>query len=244
MRRLYSLTVPALITVVALDAIPTLPSVGPTLPMSGGLVAREDGTVFFADSHHRMVWRLDIDGRLSAELTAVEARGLELDAGGDVMVRGDGRSVVTRAPSGDLLVAHGSSLLRVSADGTTSLVAPGEPLLTPRPSLMRRLIGGAPGHLTGIAVDADGSIYVGNASRGVIVRIDPLGRARVVERCESGWAIAGLAVVQGTIFVLENGYGARVRRVGAAEGEGIASWVRPARSARASMSDPAGRTLL
>jgi hypothetical protein len=228
--RLYSLAIPALVTAVSIDAIPTFPSVAMSAPVVNGIVASDDGTLYFADGFHRTVWRLGRDGRLTAERTAVDARSLEVDAAGAVHVRTSARRVAA-SRNGDLVVATGSSLVRVSADGVPVLVAPGEPLLTPRQQWMRRLTGGAP-HLTGVAIDAHGAIYVANASRGIIVRIGVDGRASVVDRSDNGWAPVGLAAARGHVFVLENGYGARVRRLGGGIA-GIASWIRPARGARA-----------
>lgn len=231
MRHLYSIAIPALVTAVSLDALPTVPSLMLNRPVVNGIVAVDDGTLFFADGFQRTVWRLTRDGRLSAELTSVDAGALEVDAAGAVRVRASALRVTARAPGGELIVATGSSVLRVGPEGNPTVLAPGDPLLAPRPSLMRRLGGGGP-HLTGVAVDAHGTVYVANASRGIIVRITVDGRTGVVERSESGWSAAGLAAANGEVYVLENGYGVRVRKLGSTGAVGAASWVRPGRTAR------------
>jgi hypothetical protein len=242
MRILHSIVLPALLTIVTLGALPTVPSVQLARPMANAMVALDDGTLVFADGFRRVLWRLAPDGTLAPPAAAVDPRYLELDAAGTVHSRSGIGAVMTSTPSGDMLAVHGSTVLRVAADGSTSIVAADEPLLTPRRSVFSRLFGSPRAHLTGIAAGAHGEVYVANTSRGTVVRLDREGGATVADRCEPGWAPVGLASVNGQVFILENGYGARVRRLGDAGRNSIASWVRPPRTSRA--TDTGARVVL
>jgi sugar lactone lactonase YvrE len=120
---------------------------------------------------------------------------------------------MTRAADGALLVTSGSTVRRVAPDGSVTTLSAGERLLRPRHSLLTRLVGEVPGHLTGIAEAANGEIYVANPGRGAVVRIDAEGRADDIVTTGGGWSPTGVATAAGYIYVLEYGPGVRVRRI-------------------------------
>ena len=75
--RLYSLAVPLLVASAA--AIPAIPTLGPPGPPPTGIVATDDGTVFFVDSFNETVWRLQPGGSLDAYVIGRNGRTLCLD---------------------------------------------------------------------------------------------------------------------------------------------------------------------
>lgn len=79
MNRLYSLTVPLLIA--ASGAIPTIPTIGGAGPLTSGIVALDNGTVFFVDSFSQIVWRLQ-GTSLEPFVAGRNGRALCMDADG------------------------------------------------------------------------------------------------------------------------------------------------------------------
>ena len=83
MNRLYSLTAPLLIAAAgAIPAIPTIPTLGGPGPLTSGIVALDDGTVFFVDSFSHTVWRLQPGTSLDPFVTGRNGRSLCMDADG------------------------------------------------------------------------------------------------------------------------------------------------------------------
>ncbi|HEX6307171.1 MAG TPA: hypothetical protein VFZ69_03225 [Longimicrobiales bacterium] len=81
MNRLYALTLPL---IAATGAIPTIPTLRPPGPPTNGIVATAQGTVFFVDSFHRTVWRLDPGRELSAFVSGFNGRALQVDEDGNL----------------------------------------------------------------------------------------------------------------------------------------------------------------
>jgi sugar lactone lactonase YvrE len=129
---------------------------------------------------------------------------------------------MARTRTGALIVTSGSTVSRIAADGTISMIADGGRLLAPRRRLLARLFGAPPPHLTGVAVADNGDIYIVNAARGAVVRVDRDGRMQDVPASERGWHASGVAAARGAVYVLEYGAGVRVRRLDAGSGRVIA----------------------
>jgi hypothetical protein len=81
MNRLYSIAVPLL---VASALIPTIPTLRPPGPPTSGIVATTAGTIYFVDSFHHTVWRLDEGRPLTAFVTGRNGRALSVDEDGYV----------------------------------------------------------------------------------------------------------------------------------------------------------------
>lgn len=228
MNRLNSFAVPALVAGVAIGAIPTLPAFPGAVPAINGIVVADGGAIYFSDAFNRAVWRL-LPGRKPSFFAATgTARPLQIDAANAVYeVAGVMRGSVARSPDGELLVAHGSVVSRVGGDGRVSTIVADEPLLVGRTSVIHRVLRWPERHLTGITVTESGDIFVANAAHRSIVHIAAGGRARLFMTCEHGWTPAGLASMNGDVYVLEHGRGARVRRIGLDGASTVVAWVGP-----------------
>ena len=130
---------------------------------------------------------------------------------------------ITRTADGGLLITSGGTIRRIGSNGHVTTVSHGEKLLRPRNSLLARLLGQHErAHLTSIAVGQNGDIYVTNAARDAVIRIDAHGRAHEIARSDHGWTPTGVVAARGYVYVLEYGNGVRVRRIGT---DGIATLV-------------------
>lgn len=89
MNLLYSIAAPlvlassgsasAIPAVPTLSTIPTIPTLGSPGPLANGIVALDDGTVFFVDSFNRTVWRLQAGATLDPFVTGRNGRSLYAD---------------------------------------------------------------------------------------------------------------------------------------------------------------------
>jgi hypothetical protein len=106
MQPLYSVTVPAFMLVLALETVPTLPLFTPHTPSASGIVAGDDGSVYFVDAFHNTVWRVAPGGGASAFVTGLSGRSLRIDGAGNIYgthQESSGTLVLWRAdPAGDI----------------------------------------------------------------------------------------------------------------------------------------------
>jgi hypothetical protein len=144
---------------------------------------------------------------------------------------------MTRSEDGAVYVTSGPTIRRIAQNGSVTTMAKNEKLLKARTSLLSRLFGDVNAHLTGIAVDCDGTMYVTNTARNAVVRIEASGKATEVVTTDNGWTPTGVAIVERALYVLEYGPGVRVRRI---DRDGDASIVALVRSNRAVASHPLG----
>jgi sugar lactone lactonase YvrE len=258
MLRLYGLSLPTLV-LVAGAAVPTLPTVAPLAP-SSGIVADDGGTIYFADVYTSTVWRataygvtahvtgrrtrslqIDADGNIYGVHADPRGRlrSWRADAGGTVVELGGAPAIDPRAAAigaatpahdGGTIISKRSTILKIEVDGRLTTVAADQPLLRNRQSLLSRLFGEPEPHLTGLAVDSNGTVYAANAARATVLRIDGGGRVVEVHASESGWRATGVAVHDGAVYVLEYGTGVRVQRIAP---DGTRSIIAAVRSARA-----------
>lgn len=82
MTRIYSMALPLIIA--SGGAIPIIPTLLPPGPPTSGIVATGDGTIYFVDSYHRTVWRLNEGRPLVAFVTGRNGRALSVDDDGNV----------------------------------------------------------------------------------------------------------------------------------------------------------------
>jgi sugar lactone lactonase YvrE len=123
--RLFNLALSAIFAAGA--AIPTSPAPKPAGPPTSGIVTAENGTVYFMDSFHRTVWRVQPGGRVTAFVTGRNGKSLQIDADGNIygtheegrgcviLWRADPAGIVTDVTRTDLPEQHGHAF--VLADG-------------------------------------------------------------------------------------------------------------------------------
>lgn len=140
---------------------------------------------------------------------------------------------MVQGEDGTLYVTSGPTIRRIAQDGAVTTVAKGEKLLTARGSLLSRLLGEVQGHLTGIALDCDGTIYVANTARDAVIRVEPGGKVTEVVTTDGSWTPTGVAVSERALYVLEYGPGVRVRKIDVDGGATIVAIVRTNRAVAA-----------
>jgi sugar lactone lactonase YvrE len=120
-------------------------------------------------------------------------------------------------PGGVLYVADHEAVRKVTRDGAVTTLARD---LVARAHAVEP--SGGSDHLFGLAVAADGTVYVADPGSRRIVRITPEGRAATAAMSEPPWAPTGVAVAGDDLYLLEVGYsragaslGPRVRKVSA-----------------------------
>lgn len=80
--RFYSLAVPLIIA--SAGAIPTIPTLRPVAPATSGIVATAEGILYFVDSFHNTVWRVEPGKVLTPFITGQNGRALQVDAEGNI----------------------------------------------------------------------------------------------------------------------------------------------------------------
>lgn len=186
-------------------------------------VARGQGLGLTMDPQGQLYgWSAGPDGdRISVWRARADGKRFEL-ASGDIGHRDGTGSGVRFFPIGAMLIANDGSVLltsgptirRVTPDGRVSTVAAGSKLLKPKSSLLRRLAGVVRGNLSGIAADGRGALYVANAERELVARVD-CGKATSFYESPRGWRPVGVAAAGDRVYVLEYGRGVRVAAVDA-----------------------------
>ena len=132
-------------------------------------------------------------------------------------------------PDGSLYLTDNTFVRRVSMEGDVTTVAKDLNFKTreDRPTLF----GGASGSLTGLAVDANGNVYVADAGNRRLLKISSGGKVEVVYRTEPPFFPNGVfATPAGDVYVLEVGFtlpnimsGPRVRKLSGGRNEIIAT---------------------
>jgi streptogramin lyase len=79
---LYSVAIPLLFASAAIP-IPTIPTLSPG-PLTSGIVASDAGVIYFVDSFHRTIWRVQPGRSAEAFVTGRNGRALSLDEDGNL----------------------------------------------------------------------------------------------------------------------------------------------------------------
>lgn len=132
-------------------------------------------------------------------------------------------------PDGSLYLTDGTSVRRVSMEGTVTTIAKDLNFKTreDKPTLF----GGAYGSLTGLTIDANGNVYVADAGNRRLLKITTGGKVEVVYRAEPPFFPNGVfATPGGDVYVLEVGFalpstlsGPRVRKLSGGKNEIVAA---------------------
>jgi len=122
-------------------------------------------------------------------------------------------------PDGSLYLSDGTSVRKVTMDGTVTTVANDLDVRTTddKPPLFE----GSPGSLTGLSVDSRGNVYVADAGNRRLLRINSGGKVDVVLRSDPPYFPNGVATTPaGDVYVMEVGFtlpskwsGPRIRRI-------------------------------
>lgn len=108
-------------------------------------------------------------------------------------------AALTIGPDGNIYLTDGTSLRKVTPDGTVTTLARNLEVATSEDSQ------GTSG-LTGLSVDSSGNIYVADAGRRRLLKVKTDGKVEVVYRGESPYFPNGVyATADGAIYVLEAG---------------------------------------
>jgi len=105
------------------------------------------------------------------------------------------------APDGSLFYAEDKAVKKIDARGRASVIAANVavPNCTVIPSIGAEL---RP-HLRGLAVTADGTVYVAATGCGSLLKIAPGGAVSVALRTSAPWSPTAVAVANGEVYVLE-----------------------------------------
>jgi len=132
-------------------------------------------------------------------------------------------------PDGSLYLTDGTSVRRVSMDGSVTTIAKDLNFRTREDQ--PTLFGGASGSLTGLTVDANGAVYVADAGNRRLLKLTTDGKVEVVYRTKPPFFPNGVfATGGGDIYVLEVGFalpgawsGPRVRKLSNGRNEIVAA---------------------
>jgi len=150
-------------------------------------------------------------------------------------------------PDGSLYLTDSTSVRRVSMEGTVTTVAKDLNFRTrqDRPTLF----GGSNGILAGLAVDANGNVYVADAGNRRLLKITSGGNVEVVYRADPPFFPNGVfTTAAGDVYVLEFGFappstssGPRVRKLSSGKNEIVAAVGADAPSGiKTAVAEPAG----
>ena len=166
----------------------------PTLLTDGGspLVVGADGNLYFVCDDDRMVpaglqvGRLTPEGRES--LVNPKLRDLGERLGG---IKG-----LAVGPGGTLYASYPEAIVKIQADGSFAAVADRV--------VVKDCRAGKLPDLRGLAVDADGTIFVAATGCGCVVKIDPTGKTTSVIKADKPWGPSVVALHRGDLYVLEH----------------------------------------
>ena len=161
----------------------------PTLIMSSDfpLVFNKDGNIYYADTRHSSakIVRRTSDGK---ESVLASDKIFEFISG--IAVGQDGSIYITEASA--------NTVRKITMNGTVSIIA--------------TFIGKAakdlpletvPSYCRGLAVDAQGFVYVAATGSRSVLKISPQGVVSTILQTPSPWTPTGVAVFNGEVYVLE-----------------------------------------
>lgn len=117
---------------------------------------------------------------------------------------------------GALYFTDGPSVRKVTMDGRMTMLARNLAVENPAESPMQE---SPVTRLFGIAVDAQGNVFVADYGNRRVLKVTPDGRSTTVMRAEQPWSPTGVALKDGNLYILEFGftspskYTSRVRKL-------------------------------
>ena len=154
------------------------------------LVLNKDGNIYYADTRHssaKIVRRVP-DGK---ESVLASDKIFEFVSG--IAAGQDGSIYITEASN-----PNANTIRKISMDGTVSIIATfiGKaakdlPLKT------------VPSYCRGLAVDAQGFVYVAATGSRSVLKISPQGVVKTILQESSPWTPTGIAVFNGEVYLLE-----------------------------------------
>lgn len=104
-------------------------------------------------------------------------------------------------PRGGLYYSEDRAVKRIDPRGRVSTVAAN--ITVPNCTVIPGVGPDEGPYLRGLAIAADGSIYVAAAGCGALLKIDPKGKSSVVLRTTAPWSPTAVAIANGEVYVLE-----------------------------------------
>jgi sugar lactone lactonase YvrE len=148
----------------------------------------------------------DGSGGERIRLVAVEPSGARSIRATLPVVRSGGRAItwingLAAAADGSLYYTEDRAIRRVDRRGQVSTIAAN--VTVPNCSAIPGVETHAGPYLRGLAVAADGSIYVAATGCAAVLRVDPKGRVSTVLRASPPWSPTAVAVSGRQVYVLE-----------------------------------------
>ena len=123
-------------------------------------------------------------------------------------------------PDGSLYLSDGAAIRKVTMEGTVTTIARGLDFRDRNDQ--PRFLSGLSGSLTGLAVAADGTVYVADSGNRRLLKVTPQGNVEAILRTEPPFFPNGVAIGGNDLYVLEVGFtlpnissGPRVRKISA-----------------------------
>lgn len=170
----------------------------PTLVMSSDLPVAigTDGKFYYPER---------IDGDL-VRINGVAPSGVKSARAVLPPVQSAGRTVpwvngLAAGPNGSLYYTENKTVRKIDANGRVSVIAAN--VAVPNCTVIPQMGPELRPYLRGMAVTADGTVYVAATGCGALLKIAPRGAASVVLRTSAPWSPTAVAVANGEIYVLE-----------------------------------------
>ncbi|HEV7242006.1 MAG TPA: hypothetical protein VGQ36_22435 [Thermoanaerobaculia bacterium] len=169
----------------------------PTLVLSSDfpVAIGTDGRFYFPERFSGD--RVRIVGMQPSGARAIHATLPPVQSGGRAVAWLNG---LAAGPRGSLYYTEDRAVKRIDAQGHVSVVAAN--VTVPNCTAIPGIEVERP-YLRGLAVAADGSVYVAASGCGALLKIDSKGKPNVILRTTAPWAPTAVAVANGEVYVLE-----------------------------------------
>ncbi|MEP6707393.1 MAG: hypothetical protein ABJC05_07725 [Pyrinomonadaceae bacterium] len=189
-------------------------------PRGMSLWRDHDGNMYLVDqNNHTKTQTLLLRRTPDGEVTTLAGSAYGHKDGKGTEARFSSVGGMAFGPDGNLYLSDGTSVRKVTMDGTVTTVAKDLDVRTSddKPSLF----GGSYGSLTGLSVDSSGNVYVADAGNRRLLKINSGGKVDVVLRSDPPYFPNGVVTTPaGDVYVMEVGFtvpgkwsGPRIRRI-------------------------------
>jgi DNA-binding beta-propeller fold protein YncE len=169
-----------------------------------GITVGPEGRVYFADTAHDIVWRIEPDGGLTEVAAGVHTNILFIAPDRSPYYPPSGYppgdySFLTTAPDGGAYATLHGMVVKIMTDGSQHTLAGDETYgFRDGPAQSARF-----DRPQGLAVDSSGVVYVADHGNRRVRVIRPDGVVSTLTRSGWPWAPSGVVVHQGQVYVLE-----------------------------------------